>query len=681
MASKNWNVLSWNIRGINSEDKLLALRNCIETSGCDVICLQETKRTTFDRAFIKTFCPKRFDQYAYIPSRGVSGGLITIWNSSIFTGTVVLSEFFAHIINFKATQSVDTWNLVNIYGPCQGDDRITYTNWLFDLDIPDDENWLLLGDFNYIRSPSDRNKPGGDCNDMLKFNEFIREQCLVELPIKGRLYTWSNMQSDPLLEKLDWFLTSNHWTTSFPNTMVTALAKPVSDHTPCSVTIQTSIPASKIFRFESFWTQHHNFLETVQNCWAKPSYLSNSAARVCQKLKRLRYTLKKWSKGLSRLKVLIQNSQRAVNGLDEIENLKTLTVPESNFRRILKKHTLKLLNYQNQYWRERCTIRFVKFGDENTKFFQRMATERYHHNSIACLSTANGTDVVDHAGKEALLFNTFRERLGQSSTPNQQFDLPSIIKKIDGLDELTTPFTNEEINAVVKSMPADRAPGPDGFSGQFIKTCWHIIKEDIYQLCHNFHTGDLDIESINYGYITLIPKTNSPETPNDYRPITLLNCCLKIITKILANRLQKLILKIVHRNQYGFLKGRTIQDCLAWSFEYIHQCQASGGKFFILKLDFSKAFDTIEHSAMIEIMHAMGFNDRWLTWIKRIFESGKSSVLLNGVPGRQFHCRKGVRQGDPLSPLIFVLAADLLQAAINDAMNKQLMKCPIPSVG
>ena len=101
----------------------------------------------------------------------------------------------------------------------------------------------------------------------------------------------------------------------------------------------------------------------------------------------------------------------------------------------------------------------------------------------------------------------------------------------------------------------------------------------------------------------------------------------------------------------------------------------------LLKLDSANAFDTIEHDPMINIMKHMGFNDKWLSWIKSIFFLGRSSILLNGVPGRQFHYRCGVPQGDPLSPLIFVLAANLLQSAINEAFRNGLIQLPFPNNG
>ena len=123
------------------------------------------------------------------------------------------------------------------------------------------------GDFNFIRSEENRNRPGGDVNDMFRFNDIIGHLGLVELPLKGRAFTWSNMQEQPLLEQLDWFFTSVNWTSVYPNTVVLPLAKSSSDHVPCMVNISTVIPKATLFRFESFWVDQPGFLEVVKGSW------------------------------------------------------------------------------------------------------------------------------------------------------------------------------------------------------------------------------------------------------------------------------------------------------------------------------------------------------------------------------------------------------------------------------
>lgn len=465
---------------------------------------------------------------------------------------------FGITLAFTSIHNSETWRLTSVYGPCEDPARSLFIDWFRGHEIADDENWLFLGDFNFYRSLSNRNKPGGNLSDTFIFNDAIGHLGLVELQLKGRAYTWSNMQGDPLLEQLDWFFTSVNWTISYPSTEVVPLAKITSDHIPCRVSIGTNIPRSDVFRFENFWVEHEGFLDTESNCWQSTAQLNSAARTLSARFKSLRVALKKWSRNLSNLTLLINNCNTVISFLDTLEDSRNLFNTEYNLRRLMKRQLATLLHYKNLYWKKRFTVNRIKLGDECAKFFHGMATISFRRNSISQLLNDQGTWIQDHHGKAGLIWNSFERRMGISMNPVMLFDLTQFIEPTLGLEDLAAPFQTAEIDLVIKKMPLDKAPGPDGFNGLFLKKCWHIIKGSFYNLCAEFYSGTLSLECINTSYITLVPKVSNPETVNDFRPISLLNGSLKVLTKILADRLQLVILKLIHKNQYGFIRSCSI---------------------------------------------------------------------------------------------------------------------------
>lgn len=265
------------------------------------------------------------------------------------------------------------------------DRKKEFTDWFMSLNTEQVKLWMILGDFNFIRWPENRSRTGGDHNNMMLFNNIIINLDLVEIPLKGRAYTWSNMQDQPLLEKLDWVFTCPQWTTKHPYTMAIPLAKITSDHVPIKVQIDSNIPKSQIFRFEEFWTEFLGFIETVENHWNNSEFFADSAKNITAKFKAVRRGLKIWSKKFSQLSKTIENCCFYVKLIDGIEDQRLLTVAERNFRKILIDHTNKLLEAKRIYWRIRANIRWANLGDENTKFFHAIATQVFRQNYISFL--------------------------------------------------------------------------------------------------------------------------------------------------------------------------------------------------------------------------------------------------------------------------------------------------------
>jgi hypothetical protein len=201
---------------------------------------------------------------------------------------------------------------------------------------------------------------------------------------------------------------------------------------------------------------------------------------------------------------------------------------------------------------------------------------------------------------------------------------------------------------------------------------WSNIDSDIIQLFADFHEGKVDIASLNYGIITLHPKTSDAARIQQFRPICLLNCLYKLITKTLIVRIEKVADKLIHHNQTTFIKDRNIMTGVMILHEILHETKRRKQIGVILKLDFKKAYDKVKWKFLFQCLVTRGFSQKWCDWIKQVVVEGTVSVKINNSLGPYIKSHKGVRQGDLLSPILFNFVADGLSRMIFKAQSNDL---------
>jgi hypothetical protein len=230
-----------------------------------------------------------------------------------------------------------------------------------------------------------------------------------------------------------------------------------------------------------------------------------------------------------------------------------------------------------------------------------------------------------------------------------------------------------EVKDALFSIKINKAPGPDNIPIEFYQHCWHLIKYDIMRLFFAFHEVSWDVQRLNYGIITRLPKLCDADKMSQYRPICLLRCIYKFLTKDLTLRVEPFLLKIIGLQQNAFMKGRTIVDGIMSLHEIIHHTHVKKHNDIVLKLDFEKALDKVNWELLLGSHRAMGFGDFRCNKGEQILRNGIVSVKINNVIGPYIQSSKGVRQGDPLSPFLFNLAAQCLAKMVLEAYANGLI--------
>ena len=227
-------------------------------------------------------------------------------------------------------------------------------------------------------------------------------------------------------------------------------------------------------------------------------------------------------------------------------------------------------------------------------------------------------------------------------------------------------------------MEHNKALGLDGFPAEFYQVFWEVIKKDLLALFSDFYEEKLPLFCLNFGVISLIPKTNDAKKIQQYRLICVLNVSFKIFTKVGTNRINKVAQSVIQPSQTAFIPGRNIMEGVVILHETIHELHTKKLNGVIFKVDFEKAYDKVKWHFVQQMLRMKGFSPKWCRWVENFISGGSVSIKVNDDIGHYFQTKKGIRQGDPLSPVLFNIVADMLALLIKRAKNDGQIKGIIP---
>ncbi len=284
------------------------------------------------------------------------------------------------------------------------------------------------------------------------------------------------------------------------------------------------MPANRLFRFEASWLRHPGASEVITESWNCPTSIDEPARRFSRKIDGVSGALKIWSAGqVAALRRHAEFCLLWMAWLDKAEEHRLLVPGEASLRVRLKVRYDELSLLEEVKWKQHSRVRWLKVGDANTRFFHLKASARRSRNFIAQLKAGPAT-IVGHGPLQGLLFDFFKRQLGTGEEPPLALDFSLFFAEASrDFTDLQVALSEAEVRSAVFSSAPDRAPGPDGFPLLFYQRYWGLIREDVLEVFSKFHSGAIDLSSVNRGWICLIPKKSGAGEVRDFRPIFLVN--------------------------------------------------------------------------------------------------------------------------------------------------------------
>jgi exonuclease III len=389
----NLKIVTWNVRGLNDREKRLQVKNLIKMWKADVICLQETKLELISRSLVKSLWGCHHVDWAVIGSVGASGGILVMWDRRVVEKVEEAIGQYSVSCKFQNVEDQFEWAFSGVYGPNTDSDRHFMWDELSGVCSWWGVPWCVAGDFNVVRFPSERSGSAGLSTAMMGFSDFITEMGLLDIPLQGGRFTWSNNRTNMSSSRIDRFLISADWDGHFPKISQKRLPRVLSDHFPVLLDCGLFQGGTKPFRFENMWLKADGFVEKVKGWWESYQVQGTPSFIFAYKLKALKGDLKKWNAAeFGNVETRLNSLWSELRVLDSLAEERQLTIEERDQHSLTQAEIEKTILMVETCWRQKSRALWLKEGDRNTKFFHRVANSHKRNNSIMNLKSKRGLD-------------------------------------------------------------------------------------------------------------------------------------------------------------------------------------------------------------------------------------------------------------------------------------------------
>ncbi|GJX79556.1 RNA-directed DNA polymerase, eukaryota [Tanacetum coccineum] len=594
---------------------------CIKNK-VNFLTLQETKMESMELSCVKSCWGNMAFDYVHSDSVGYPGGILCVWDSNAFCkNNTTVSDYFI-MVRGKWRYSGKDLLIIVVYAPQELKEKMMLWEYL----LREISRWkgevVVMGDFNEVRYKTDRFGSVFNVKGANVFNSFISLAGLEEVSLGGCSFTWVH-KSARKMSKLDRFLVSVNLLNSCPNIFAITLDRYLSDHRPILLREQHFDYGPTPFRFYHYWLEMEGFSNLVEGAWKdSPRDNSNAIISFMGKLKFLKNKIREWNKN----NMLCRNSVRAkcLADLEEVEEIIDRgdgNEEIANKRAVFVKDLLEMDKLTSLELAQKAKIKWAIEGDENSRFFHGILNKKRNSLSIRGIM-ADGIWVDD----------------------------PSLVKH-EFLTHFSSRFSQPGSKRALVHM---QFPNTLSIEQQL------ELDKDVYDAVKYFFMHGVIPRGCNASFVALIPKIPDINLVKDFRLISLIGSLYKIIAKVLANRLVRVLGDIVSEVQYVFIANRQILDGPFILDEVIQWCKRKKKQLLVFKVDFEKAYDSVRWDFLDDILRKFGFGNTWCKWIQSCLRSSRGSILVNGSPTEEFQFCKGLKQGDPLSPFLFILIMESL---------------------